>query len=303
MRPATYTLKQLKTFIEVGKRGSISKAAENLFVTQAAVSMQIKELESSFGVDLTEAYGRSIRLTVAGEVFLEQVEKIMSQLSGLENVMSSYASLNAGHIRLGMVSNAQYFVPNLMMDFRKQYPETSFELQIESRDKMIDLMSDNLIDLAIMGRPPSHTEFHAEPFLSNPLGIVCSPDHAIAAKKKVKFEELNNADFITREAGSGTRLTMERLFQKNKIKTNIVLSVANSETIKQSVMANMGLTFISLRAVQQEINSGTLKALNVQGLPYMSSWYITHRSKRNLSAAAVAFKEFIIGNAEKLIHN
>jgi DNA-binding transcriptional LysR family regulator len=303
MRSANYTLKQLKMFIEVGKRGSISKAAENLFVTQAAVSMQIKELETAFGVDLTELYGRNIRLTVAGEVFLEQVEKIISQLNSLENLMSSYASLNAGHIRLGMVSNAQYFVPNLMMDFIKQYPNTSFDLQIENREKMIDFMSDNLIDLAIMGRPPNHTEYHAEPFLSNPLGIVCSPEHAIATKKKVSLKELNNADFITREVGSGTRLIMERLFQKHKINTNVVLSVSNSETIKQSVIANMGLTFISLRAVQQEINAGSLKVLNVEGLPYISSWYITHRFKRNLPPAAIAFKEFILENAEKLIHS
>jgi DNA-binding transcriptional LysR family regulator len=299
---SAYTLKQIKTFQKVATLQSISKAANALFVTQPAVTQQIKQLEEAFGQALIEPFGRTVQLTESGKIFFKLSETLLANLADLEESMSNLVNLEKGHIRLGIVSTTKYFVPMLMMEFKKIYPAISFDLKIANRETMVNLLRNNLVDLVIMGRPPNRIEYDAIPFITNPLGIICGEKYTLKNKTTYCLEDLKNEKFIAREEGSGTRLLMEKIFLEKGIQPEVFMSIASNETIKQSVMANMGLTFISLRAVSRELDNGELRLLNVEGLPYIGHWYVMHRAEKKLSPSTVTFKNFMIEKAEALIN-
>jgi DNA-binding transcriptional LysR family regulator len=299
---SAYTLKQIKTFQKVAKLQSISKAANALFVTQPAVTQQIKQLEEAFGQALIEPFGRTVQLTESGKIFFKLSETLLANLANLEETMNNLVNLEKGRIRLGIVSTTKYFVPMMMMEFKKIYPAISFDLKIANRETMVNLLRNNLVDLVIMGRPPNRIEYDAIPFITNPLGIICGGKYPLKNKATYCLEDLKNEKFIAREEGSGTRLLMEKIFLEKRIQPEVLMSIASNETIKQCVMANMGLTFISLRAISRELDNGELRLLNVEGLPYIGHWYVMHRAEKKLSPSTVTFKNFMIEKAEALIN-
>ena len=292
MRP--YTFKQIQTFMEVARQGSVSKAAERLFVTQPAVSMQLRQLEDAFGLALVEPMGRNIKLTAAGEVFLTHATSAMGQFRDLEALMAEHIGLKKGRIDLAVVSTAKYFVPMLLVRFNKLHPDIEVHLNIDNRENVLGLLSRFETDLVVMGRAPSHLDCVATPFATNPLAMVAAPDHPLSRRKNLSFSELGSYRFVVREDGSGTRAAMQRLFDENQTPMQVVMSMPSNETIKQAVMAGMGLSFLSLRTVRHELASGHLALLDVQGLPQINHWYVTHLSSKKLSPAAQAFKEFLI---------
>jgi DNA-binding transcriptional LysR family regulator len=289
-----YTLKQIHTFLEVARQKSVSKAADRLFVTQPAVSMQIRQLEQAFGLALIEPMGRSIQLTHAGEVFLSHALAAMGQLKDLEAQMADHVGLKKGRIDLAVVSTAKYFIPMLLVQFGKMFDGINVQLQIDNRENVLGMLARNEADLVVMGRTPSDLACEATPFATNPLGIVSAPSHALARRKKLPFAELSNYRFVVREEGSGTRAAMVRLFAQRKTPLNIEMEMPSNETIKQAVMAGMGLSFLSLRTVRHELASGHIALVDVQGLPPPGHWYVTHLRQKKLSPAARCFKEFLI---------
>jgi DNA-binding transcriptional LysR family regulator len=295
MRP--YTIKQIQTFIEVAKEKSISKAAENLFVTQPAISMQIKQLEEVFGLALIEPIGRNIQLTKAGLEFLERAQAATAELKDLEAAMAGHLNLGKGHIFLGIVSTTKYFVPMLLVEFRKLFPGIQVSLKIDNRENILAMLGRNEVDLVIMGRVPKEMDCIATPFATNPMAIVSGPTHPMSRRKQAKFSDLHDQEFVVREIGSGTRQAMERMFAFHQTKLNIAMEMPSNETIKQAVMAGMGLSFLSLRTVRHELASGHIVLLDIVGLPHIGHWYITHRSQKKLAPAAMAFKEFVIEQA------
>ncbi len=299
MRP--YTLKQLHTFIEVARQRSVSRAAERLFVTQPAVSMQICQLEEAFGVPLIEPLGRNIQLTKAGEAFLVHVQGAMGQLKNLEAHMAEHVGLKQGHIDLAVVSTAKYFVPMLLVRFKQLFPGVEVQLRIDNRENVLGLLARNEVDLVMMGRAPAHLDCVATAFASNPLAIVAAPGHALVRRKKLAFAALADQPFVVREEGSGTRAAMERLFAANKTPLNKVMEMPSNETIKQAVMAGMGLSFLSLRTVRHELASGHIALLDIEGLPWLGDWYITHLSSKKLSPAARAFNDFLLEQGASLM--
>lgn len=292
MRP--YTLKQMQTFIEVARQRSVSKAAERLFVTQPAVSMQIRQLEDAFGLPLIEPMGRNIRLTHAGEAFLSYAIAAMGQLKDLEALMAEHVGMKQGRIDLAVVSTAKYFIPMLLVRFGKQFPGIHIQLRIDNRENILGLMARNEADLVVMGRAPGNMDCEATPFATNPLSIVAAPDHALVRRKHLPFSALGEHRFVVREQGSGTRAAMERLFAQHQTAMDVVMEMPSNETIKQAVMAGMGLSFLSLRTVRHELASGHLALVDIEGMPMVGNWYITHLSHKKLSPAARAFREFLI---------
>ena len=292
MRP--YTLKQIQTFMEVARQRSVSKAAERLFVTQPAVSMQIRQLEDAFGVPLIEPAGRSIRLTHAGEAFLIHAIAAMGQLKDLEALMAEHVGLQRGRIDLAVVSTAKYFIPMLLVRFGKLFQGIDIHLKIDNRENILGLLARNEADLVVMGRAPSDLDCEAIPFATNPLTIVAAPDHALVRRKRLPFSALGEYHFVVREPGSGTRAAMERLFAQHHTPMNVVMEMPSNETIKQAVMAGMGLSFLSMRTVRHELASGHIALVDIDGLPVMGHWYVTHLSQKKLSPATRAFKEFLI---------
>jgi DNA-binding transcriptional LysR family regulator len=295
MRP--YTIKQIQTFIEVAKEKSISKAAENLHVTQPAISMQIKQLEDVFGLALIEPMGRNIQLTNAGLEFLNRALAATSELKDLEAVMASHLNLGKGHIALGIVSTTKYFVPMLLVEFRKTFPGITVSLKIDNRENILAMLARNEVDLVIMGRVPKEMDCTATPFATNPMAIVSGPNHPLSRRKQAQFSDLADQEFVVREIGSGTRQAMERMFQEHGVQLKIAMEMPSNETIKQAVMAGMGLSFLSLRTVRHELASGHIVLLDIVGLPHIGHWYITHRAQKKLPPAALAFKEFVIEQA------
>ena len=296
-----YTLKQIQTFIEVARARSVSKAAERLFVTQPAVSMQIKQLEDTFGLALIEPVGRNIRLTHAGEEFLTHAIGALGQFKDLEASMAEHVGNKKGRIDLAVVSTAKYFVPMLLVRFSKLLPDIEVKLRIDNRENILGMLSRNEVDLVMMGRAPSNLDCEATPFATNPQGFVCAPDHPLSRRKRASFELLQDYSFVVREQGSGTRAAMERLFAQHEIQLNIAMEMPSNETIKQAVMAGMGMSFLSLRTVRHELAAGYLGLVDINGMPIVGHWYVTHLKQKKLSPAAKAFKGFLIEQAGALI--
>ena len=180
-----YSLKQIQTFIEVTRQGSVSKAAEKLCVTQPAVSMHIRQLEEAFGVALVEAQGRGIRLTDAGRTFAGRANVVMAELHELESLMAEYAGAQKGRIALAVVSTAKYFVPMLLMRFSRLYPDIEVRLHIENRESVLGMLERSEADLVIMGRAPRNMTTQAAAFATNPMAIVAAPSHALAGRKNL----------------------------------------------------------------------------------------------------------------------
>lgn len=301
MRP--YTLKQIQTFIEVARQRSVSKAAERLFVTQPAVSMQIRQLEDSFGLALIEPMGRNIQLTHAGETFLTHAIAAMGQLKDLEAQMAEHIGLKRGQIDLAVVSTAKYFIPMLLVRFGQQFPGIDIELKIDNRENILGLLARNEVDLVVMGRAPANLDCEATPFATNPQAFVAAPGHALVRRKHLPFTAVADYSFVVREEGSGTRAAMERLFTEHQTPLKVVMSMPSNESIKQAVMAGMGLSFLSLRTVRHELASGHLALVDIEGMPVMGNWYITHLSPKKLSPAATSFKAFLIEQGDPLINS
>ena len=296
-----YTLRQLDTFLEVARQLSVSRAAELLHVTQPAVSMQIRQLEEIVGMALYEPAGRKIRLTDAGLDFEAYAIAAVAQLKQLEDAMAQRRGLRKGRVTLAIVSTAKYFVPMLLVKFRKRFPDIEVSLQIHNRENIMRLLSRNEVDLVIMGRAPDSLDCIATAFATNPLGVISSPEHPLSRRRGAPLSMLDGQEFVVREMGSGTRQAMERLFAANAIEPRIVMEMPSNETIKQAVMAGMGLSFLSLRAIRHELAAGHLVLLDVAGLPLVRHWHITHLTSKRLSPPAREFKSFLIEEAGPLI--
>lgn len=296
-----YTLRQLDTFLAVARHLSITRAAELMHVSQPAVSMQMHQLEDAIGIPLYEQAGRTIRLTDAGVDFEAYAIAAVAQLKQLDDAMDQHRGLRRGRITLAMVSTAKYFVPMLLVKFRQRFPDIEIALHIHNRENIMQLLMRNEIDLVIMGRAPENIDCVATAFATNPLGVISSPEHPLSRRRAAPLALLDGEEFVVRESGSGTRHAMERLFAEHDIQPRIVMEMPSNETIKQAVMAGMGLSFLSLRTIRHELASGHMVLLDIQGLPLVRHWHITHLAAKRLSPAAREFKHFLIEEAGPLI--
>lgn len=297
-----YTLRQLDTFLEVARDLSISLAAEKLHVTQPAVSMQMRQLEEAVGMPLYEQIGRKIKLTDAGEDFREYALGAIAQLKQLDDAMAGRRGLKKGKVELAIVSTAKYFVPMLLVLFRKKFPEVEVVLHVHNREAIVKLLARNEIDLVIMGRTPDSIDCAAFAIATNPMGVISAPSHPLSRRRHAPLSILNGQEFVLRESGSGTRAAMQRLFAEHDIEPHIVMEMPSNETIKQAVMAGMGLSFLSLRTIRHELAAGHLVLLDIEGLPLVRHWYVTHLSSKRLSPAAAVLKTFLLEEAGPLIN-
>ncbi|GAB3546639.1 LysR family transcriptional regulator [Noviherbaspirillum agri] len=289
-------------FLTLARELSVTRAAEKLHVTQPAVSMQLRLLEEAVGLPLFEQIGRKIRLTDAGLDFERYASAAMAQLKELDDAMAQRVGMQKGRIELAVVSTAKYFVPMLLVHFRKRFPDIEVVLHIHNREIITNMLARSDVDLVIMGRAPATLECNATPFATNPMGIVGAPEHPLSRRRRAPLSILQGQEFVVREKGSGTRHSMERLFAEHGIAPTIVMEMPSNETIKQAVMAGMGLGFLSLRTVRHELAAGHLTLLDLDGLPLMRHWHVTHLQSKRLSPAATAFKSFLIEEAGSLVN-
>ena len=295
------SLRQLRVFVSVAKHASFARAAEELHLSQPAISMQIKELESAVELPLFERSGRRVRLTMPGEYLLVYARRVLATLKEGGDMMAKLRRVQGGRITIGMVSTAEYFLPRLLARFRAQHPGVELRLALGNREGLSRMLHDNEVDLAVMGRPPRELDTRGEPFAAHPLGIVAAPEHPLVRRREIAPKALDGEAFIVREPGSGTRAAMEDFFREQRVSISPIMEMSSNETIKQAVIANMGLAFVSLHTVALELAAGQLAVLDVAGLPLLRRWYIVNVRGKPLSPAAEAFRYFVLEQAEKLL--
>ncbi|MDD5300695.1 MAG: LysR family transcriptional regulator [Gallionella sp.] len=294
-----FTLRQLQVFEKVASHLSYSRAAEELYLSQPAVSMQIKQLEGHIGLPLFEQMGKKIFLTETGRELLHYSRSIAQQLAEMEAVLDEMKGLGHGKLTLSVVNTANYFTPRLLAKFCRQHPDINVILQVANRDAVLKQLADNSTDLAIMGQPPDGLDISAKPFLDNPLVVIAAPDHPLAKLKRIKLARLAQETFLSREPGSGTRGAMERVFAEHQIQPNISMEMETNEAIKQAVQAGMGLGILSLHSIELELETRRLAVLNVEHFPLKRHWFVAHRCNKRLSSAALAFKDFLLTEAKR----
>lgn len=295
------TLRQLKVFESVARHLSFSRAAEELHLTQPAVSMQVKQLEEQAGLPLTEMVGKKVFLTEAGEEVARHARRIAQQLREAEEALDAIKGVRGGRLSIGVISTAKYFAPRLLAEFRRRHPGIELDLRVNNRETVVRQLADNEIDLAIMGQPPQEFTTVAETFADHPLVIVAAPDHPLAARARVMPADLAEETFLIREPGSGTRATMERYFADAGFAPRHVLEMVGNETIKQAVMAGLGLAFISSHTVSLECEVGRLVRLPVAGTPVIRRWFVVHRADKELLPVAETFRVFLLAEAPALM--
>lgn len=295
------TLRQLSVFESVARLGSFTRAAEELHLSQPAVSMQVKQLEESVGLPLFEQLGKKIYLTDAGKEMHHYSREIGRQLQEAESVLEEMRGLQRGKLVISMVSNANYFIPRLLSVFCQRFPGIAVNLDVANREKLLKQLADNEMDLGIMGQPPEEADSVAEPFLDNPLVVIAPPTHPLAAEKRIPVEKLGGETFLLREKGSGTRIAMERIFTQRGIAPPQGMEMSTTEAVKQAVAAGMGLAVVSLHTVGLELETGRLVVLDVEDFPILRHWYVVYRKGKRLSGVAQSFHDFLLTEARGVL--
>lgn len=295
------TLRQLRVFEAVARHLSFSRAAEELHLTQPAVSMQVKSLEELVGLPLTELIGKKVFLTQAGTELARHARLVDQQLQAASDAIEALRGVRAGRLSIGVVSTAKYFAARLLAMFRERHPEVELQLTIHNRETIVEQLADNRIDLAIMGRAPQEFATVEEAFADHPLVMIAAPNHPLALRARIEPAEVARETFIIREPGSGTRVAMEAFFSERGIALTRTQEMPSNETIKQAVIAGMGIAFISAHTVGLELATGLLKLLPVRGLPARRKWNLVHLADKQLAPAAQAFRQFLLSEGDTLV--
>jgi len=295
------TFRQLQVFSAVARHLNHSRAAEELYLSQPAVSMQIKQLEQSVGLPLLEQVGKQLSLTEAGREMLHYSLKITQQLEEMDEVFSAMKGLEHGHLNIAVVSTANYFMPSLLAKFIQAHPKIKVTLSVANRDAVIKQLSNNIADLAIMGQPPKESDLFAETFMQNPLVVIAPPLHPLARAKKIQAQQLATETFLLREQGSGTRGVVERFFASHQLELPAHMSMDTNEAIKQSVQAGIGIGIISRHGIELELETNRLVILDVEEFPIVRHWHIVYRKDKRLSIAALEFEKYLLLESQELM--
>ncbi|HVS77159.1 MAG TPA: LysR family transcriptional regulator [Steroidobacteraceae bacterium] len=295
------TIRQIRVFAAVARNLSFTRAARELHLTQPAVSQQVSLLEAEVGMPLFEQIGRTIRLAPAGAELLRYATQVTELLREAGETLAAMKGLKRGELKLGAVSTAKYFAPKLLSAFTPAYPEVAIKFTVANREEIVRLLAANELDLVIMGRPPRELDTKAEPFARHPLVIIASLEHPLAHRRRIPLKSLARESFIIREQGSGTRASMEHVFRERGVSFRTAMEVSSNETIKQAVMAGMGLSFISSHTIGLEVATGKLAILDVVGLPVVRDWYVIHQREKILSPIASAFRGYLLENGARVI--
>jgi len=295
------SLRRLRVFEAVARHRSYSRAAAELHLTQPAVSMQVRQLEAEVGLPLLEQMGRRLDVTPAGGEVLACARDVLERLRLAEESLAVLAGTGGGELSIAVTSTAKYFAPRLLAEFRRRHPGVRLRLAVSNREAVVRALTENTVDLAVMGRPPRGLDTEAAAFARHPIGLIAWPEHPLAARRRLPLAALAQETLIIRERGSGTRAAMERVFAERGFRARETLEMSSNETIKQAVMAGMGVAFLSMHTIGLELRAGRLALLSVSGLPVMREWYAIHRRGKRLSPASQAFKAFLLEEGALLI--
>jgi DNA-binding transcriptional LysR family regulator len=295
------TLRQFKVFEMVSRHLSFTRAAEELFLTQPAVSMQIKQLEDNLGLILFERLGRKIYLTEAGKEIYRLSREITIKLEETASIIDEIKGSDGGHLVVSVASTVQYFAIRLLAGFRQYYPNVNLSLKVTNHKSLLQLLEQNETDIVLMGTPPENCDLKYEFLLDNPLVIIAPPNHPLQNQKNILLETLKKHTFLMREQGSGTRTSVEKFFAERSISVSASMEMNNNSAIKLGVEAGLGLGIVSSHTIDAEIESGRLMVLDVEAFPLMRKWYMVRREGKRLSAMGCAFEEFVRAQKQNFV--
>jgi DNA-binding transcriptional LysR family regulator len=292
------TFRQLKVFQAVARRGSFTAAAGELHLTQPAVSMQIRQLETNIGLSLFEHLGKKIYLTEAGEELYDYSRRIAQLVDEAGEVLEQLKGAQRGQLAISVASTANHFATRLLAGFTVRYPGVSFSLDVTNRETLLQQLKHNERDLVIMGKPPPNEELLAQPFLDNPLVVIAPPEHPLTHHRRIPLKRLAQESFVVREPGSGTRGAAERFFARFELQFTPGMEMSSNEAIKHAVEAGLGLAVVSAHTLEVELAARRLRILDVKGFPIKRHWYVVQRADKRLSPVAQAFRSFVLEEAQ-----
>ncbi len=290
-----YTLKQLYSFEAVVRHKSFTKASKELNITQPAVYMQVKQLTQNIGSDLLNVNGKIITPTFIGKKLYQTCLEVIGKLEQSRSDIEQALNPDTGHLQIAVTTTTNSFVSRALAKFKKQHPKMTFFLEVTNRKSLLNKLSNNEVDLVIMGEPPADIPLTTKPFMENPLIVIAHPDHPLLNNKNNSIKALNKETLITREQGSGTRITIERI---TGMQFNSDIEINSNEAIIEAVQAGLGIGFVSKHTVKLELQAGIIKQLHTDKFPITRHWYVVHHANSQLTPIAIRFKEFIVENGD-----
>ncbi len=287
------TIRQLKIFEAVARQLSITRAAEELHLSQPAVSMQMKKLADVVGQPLMEQEGKRVRLTAAGEELAISAREVITSLKRFELGLVARKGLAGGYLRLAAITTATYFVPRLLGEFAKLHPGVKVSLRVVNREQALESLAAGLEDIYVLGQPPVNMPITAQPFMDNPLVVIAAPDHPLARKRNIPLERLIEEPWLMREEGSGTRKAVERLFASQGLALAPRMELGGSEAIKQAVLAGLGISVLSRHSLALH-SPDQFAILDAKGFPIRRQWHAVYPAERPLTVVARTFLDFLL---------
>lgn len=291
------TLHQLRVFEAAARHGSFTRAAEELFLTQPTISMQIKQLTKSVGIPLFEQVGKRLYLTEAGRELFTTCKEIFNTLAQFEMKVADLKGLKQGQLRLAVITTAKYFIPRLLGSFCQLYPGIEISLQVTNHEGILERMTNNQDDLYIMSQVPEHLDVHCEAFLENPLVVLAPVNHPLASEKNIPISRLASEPFIMREPGSGTRRAVQQLFDAQDVDVKVKLELGSNEAIKQAIAGGLGISVLSSHTLMPYAED--LTVLDVEYFPIKRNWYMVYPNGKQLSIVGRTYFEYLLEAAKQ----
>lgn len=288
------TLHQLKVFEATARHGSFTRAAEELYLTQPTVSIQVKQLTKAVGLPLFEQIGKRLYLTQAGQQLLDTCQRVFEGLDQFEMAIADIKGMKQGQLKIAVITTAKYFVPRLLGPFCQRFPGIDISLKVTNHQNIQERMANNEDDLYIISQTPEQPDLKIHPFLENPLVVIAPKNHPLVGKKNVPIEALNGEQFIMREPGSGTRQAIQSLFDQHNVEVKVRLELGSNEAIKQAIAGGLGISVLSVHTIISEGTTGEFAILDVEQFPIERHWYVANLAGKQLSVVADTFLKYLL---------
>ncbi len=295
-----YTLHQLQVFLKITELKSITKAAEELHLTQPAVSIQLKNFQNQFSIPLTEVVGRQLFVTDFGQEIAQAAQKIIDEVEAINYKTLAYKGELFGKLKISIVSTAKYAMPYFLTDFIENNKGVDLQIDVTNKSSVIRNLENNEIDFAMVSTIPEHLKLDRIPLMKNKLYFVGSSNSRYANEKIAK-KNIHKLPLIFREQGSATRLAMEQFLEQNDIANTKKMTLTSNEATKQAVVADLGFSILPLIGIKNALANKDLQIYPLKGLPIVTDWNLVWLSSKKLSPTAAAFKEYILTHKQKII--
>ena len=294
------TFRQLEILIAVAEHGGIAAAASRLHLSQPSASMQLKKLAESVGQPLYEVIGRKVQLTAAGQTVVQHAREVFDCMGRLEMELAELQGMQAGYLRVGVATSAEYFLPHLLGPFYRRYPKIEVDLHIANRATLLERLLANTDDLYVFGGLPEHPRIDREPLGANHLVVIAPRSHPLAVSDSLVWADVADEQFIVREVGAGTRAVVDAHLTRHGLDLKHQMTIASNEGIKHAVLARMGLAVVPAITLD-EADAEDLVQLPLAGFPIEEQWHLAWRHQKTFSVVAETFRGYVLSEGRNML--